>query len=225
MKRFICLCLLLSLVAVVRLFMAAEAGFKADLTGFVPLFDGKTLEGWSKLSEGGDWKVVEGTIVGGQLPGGRGGLLVTEKKFSDYELYAEVMATYPLDTGLFLRILPDRNHYQVTIDYRPTGEIGAVYGPQPNGRGDFFKHCYEGFSHWNPNQFNPVRVRIEGQSPRIQIWIRDTQVTDFQDTLVDGKPRFERSGSVGIQVHGGESWGEGSKVTFRNLMIKELNPK
>jgi hypothetical protein len=217
--------ILLFLFALPEPSRAAEQDFKADLTGFVPLFDGKTLDGWSKLSDGGDWKVVDGTIVGGQLAGGRGGLLITEKKYSDYELYAEVLATYPLDTGLFLRILSNRNHYQVTIDYRPTGEIGAIYGPQPNGRGDYFKHCPEGFSHWNPNRFNPVRVRIEGQPPRVQVWIRDKQLMDFQDTPVDGKPRFEHSGGVGIQVHGGESWGEGSRVTFRNLMIKELHSK
>jgi len=221
MKKFIGFFLLFTLIFGMRYFEAA-AEFKADLTGFVPLFDGKTLEGWSKFSEGGDWKVVEGAIVGGQLPGGRGGLLVTEKKYTDFELYAEVLTTYPLDTGLFLRILQGRNHYQVTIDYRPTGEIGAIYGPLPVKGGDFFQHCFEGFSHWNPYEYNPVRVRIEGQPPRIQVWIRDTKVTDFQDTLIDGKPRFSDSGFIGIQVHGGKSWGEGSKVAFRKIMIKEL---
>ena len=222
MKRYIHLILLITMIFCMKSFKSAAAQFKADLTGFVPLLNGKTLDGWRKFSEGGNWKVVDGSIVGDQLPGGRGGLLVTEKKYSDFELYAEVLTTYPLDTGLFLRILPERNHYQVTIDYRPTGEVGAIYGPLPVKGGDFFQHCFEGFSHWNPHDYNPIRVRIEGQPPRIQVWIRDTRVTDFQDTLIDGKPRFSNSGFIGIQVHSGESWGEGSKVAFRKIMVKEL---
>jgi len=195
---------------------------KTGLSGFVPIFDGKTLDGWHKLTEGGAWRVINGAIVGDQYPEGHGGLLVTDKHYADYELYAEVMATYPLDTGFFLRILSVREHYQVTIDYRPTGEIGAIYGPFPAG-GGFFQHCYEGITWWDPNEYNPVRVRIEGAIPRIQVWIRDHRVMDYQDTPVEGRPRFPRAGPVGIQVHPGQSWGKGSKVSFRNLMIKELN--
>jgi len=222
MKRHIHFFVLITMIFCMKSSESAAEEFKADLTGFVPLFDGKTLDGWSKFSDGGNWNVVDGSIVGDQLPGGRGGLLVTDKKYSDYELYAEVLTTYPLDTGLFLRILPERNHYQVTIDYRPTGEVGAIYGPLPVKGGDFFQHCFEGFSHWNPHDYNPIRVRIEGQPPRIQVWIRDTKITDFQDTLINGKPRFSDPGFIGIQVHGGESWGKGSKVAFRKIMVKEL---
>ena len=66
----------------------------SDLTDFEPLFNGNSLEGWRKLSEysgdDGSWKVVDGEIVGMQYPEGKGGLLVTEKKYRDFELYADV---------------------------------------------------------------------------------------------------------------------------------------
>ena len=203
---------------------ARPAESETDLSGFVPLFDGKSLEGWHPFGDEpeGRWTVEEGAIIGVQYPEGKGGLLVTDKQFSNYELYAEVYTTYPLDTGLFLRILPGNQHFQITIDYRPTGEIGAVYGPFPGGGGGFFQHCFLGFTYWNPNEFNPIRVRIEGNPPRIQVWVRETKVTDYQDTYVEGQPRFTDTGSIGIQVHPGESWGKGSKVSFCKIMVKEL---
>ena len=58
--------------------------------------------------------------------------------------------------------------------------------------------------------------------PRIQVWVRDKLVSDYQDVLVDGKPRFSRSGSIGSLVHPGKSWGKPSKVAFRKIMLKEL---
>ena len=222
-KPGLILTLFLILFSVTRL-AARPPESATDLSGFVPIFDGKTLEGWHQFGDEpeGRWTVEEGAIVGDQYPEGKGGLLVTDKQFSNYELYAEVYTTYPLDTGLFLRILPGRQHFQITIDYRPTGEIGAVYGPFPGQGGGFFQHCYLGFTYWNPNEYNPVRVRIEGNPPRIQVWVRGTKVTDYQDTYVESKPRFTDTGSIGIQIHPGESWGKGSKVSFRKIMVKEL---
>jgi hypothetical protein len=195
-----------------------------DLSGFTPIFDGKTLDGWHRLGDypEGTWEVKDGSIIGGQSEGGGGGLLVTDKNYSDYELYGEVFTTWPLDTGFFLRINNARQHYQITIDYRPTGEVGAVYGPFPNAGGGYYQHCELGLSHWNPYEFNKVLVRIENNPPRFQVWVNGAKIQDYQDRFYNDQPAFPDSGSVGIQVHPGESWGEGSRVEFKNLMIKEL---
>lgn len=194
-----------------------------DLSKFVDLFDGKTLNGWEKLTsynDHGQWEVIDGCIAGDQWPEGEGGLLVTKKKYSNYELYAEIKTTYPQDSGLFLRVQPDVLSYQITIDHRPTGEIGAVYVPRGGG---FHQHCYEGFSHWHPDEFNAMRVKIENQPPHIQVWINGTQVMDHQSTLnEEGKPYVPESGVIGIQVHPGENWKKGSKVLFRKIMIREI---
>jgi hypothetical protein len=192
-----------------------------DLTGFVPLFDGKTLNGWEKLASlsDGKWEVLNGEIAGDQYPEGKGGLLVTKKTYSDYEVYAEIKTTYPQDSGLFLRVQPNVLSYQITIDHRPEGEIGGIHVPAGAG---FIAHCDSGFTYWNPYEYNVIRARIEGQPPHIQVWIGDRQVQDFQDVLVDGKPRVPESGTIGIQVHPGENWKKGSKVLFRKIMIKEL---
>ena len=169
---------------------------KEDLSGFVDIFDGKTLDGWQKLTsynDHGQWEVIDGAIAGDQWPEGEGGLLVTKKQYSNFEIYAEVKTTYPQDSGLFLRVQPNVLSYQITIDHRPEGEIGAVYIPMGGG---FAQHCYEGFSFWDPFDYNAMRVRIENQPPP--------------------------SGVIGIQVHPGENWRKGSKVLFRKIAVKEL---
>ncbi|MFH1070008.1 MAG: DUF1080 domain-containing protein [Candidatus Glassbacteria bacterium] len=195
----------------------------ADLTGFVDIFNGRTIDGWRKLSsynDYGQWEVIDGAIAGDQWPEGEGGLLVTEKQYSSFEIYAEVKTTYPQDSGLFLRVQPNVLSYQITIDHRPEGEIGAVYIPRGGG---FAKHCYEGFSFWDPFDYNAMRVRIEGQPPRIQIWLNGRPINDYQGVLgQDGKSVVPESGVIGIQVHPGENWRKGSKVLFRKIAVKEL---
>lgn len=196
------------------------------LEGFVSLFDGQSLRGWRKLSEysgeAGGWEVVDGAIVGFQYPEGEGGLLVTEETFGDFELLAEVKADYPIDSGLFLRVQPSVLSYQVTIDYRPDGEVGALYCP---GGGGFLVHNLEGVNLWKADEFNTVFTRIAGQPPRIQTWINRTQVVDYQDALVDGKHRVPESGYIGIQVHPGPGWGKGNKVYFRRILVRLLDPE
>ena len=192
-------------------------------SGFTSLFDGKTLSGWRKLTEysgdSGMWEVIQGSIVGYQYPKGKGGLLVTEHTYSDFELYAEIKADYPIDSGLFLRVQPSVLSYQVTIDYRPGGELGAIYCP---GGGGFLTHNPGGEDLWIKGGYNTVRARIEGQPPHIQAWINDAKVADYIDTYVNDGYRVPEEGFVGIQVHPGESWGKGNKVYFRKIIIKEL---
>ena len=125
-RTFLCIALLLCAFTV----QAGAADSKADLTGFVDLFDGKTLDGWQKLTsynESGKWEVIDGCIAGDQWPEGEGGLLVTKKKYSNYELYAEVKTTYPQDSGLFLRVQPDGKPY-----VPESGVIGVQVHPGEN---------------------------------------------------------------------------------------------
>jgi hypothetical protein len=223
MKRF--LVCVLSLIVFCSAFAqtAAEKTAKLDLTGFKSLFDGKTLNGWRKLTEysgdKGKWTVEQGAITGDQYPKGQGGLFVTEKKYTSFELYTEVKAHWPLDSGLFLRVQPNVLSYQVTIDYRNDGEIGGIYIPAGGG---FAEHCCLGMSYWNPYEYNTMRVRIENQPPRIQVWVNEHQVMDYQHKPIEGQPLVPESGFIGVQVHPGENWGPGSKVQFRKIMIKEL---
>src|SRR5262249_42266278 len=74
---------------------------KFDETGFVTIFDGKTLDGWrvsakkghsraSKNTSGGRWVVDGGAIVGSQDAPGNGGMVITEKEYGDLEVALEM---------------------------------------------------------------------------------------------------------------------------------------
>lgn len=221
MNRFASVMLIL---AVVLTSACASAQYDKPPKGAVDLFNGKNLDGWRKLTEysgdKGKWEVIDGAIAGDQYPDGEGGLLVATKKYGNYEVYAECKADYPIDSGLFLRVQDNVLSYQVTIDYRPDGEVGAIYCP---GGGNFLVHYPEGEKLWKKGEYNVVRARIEGQPAHIQVWINGTQVQDYQDTKLDGKYRVPATGYFGIQVHPGASWGKGNKVRFRKIMIKELD--
>ena len=204
---------------------SAAVGAAADEDGFISLFDGETLHGWSRhenLPEeqiGGKWEVVDGAIVGDQDPPGHGGFLVTEEEYGDFELWLETMLDYPVDSGIFLRVGEDGKSHQVTLDYRENGQIGAIYLPWTQGG---VHSNPEGIEHFREGEWNDVRVRIEGEPAHIQFWLNGELVTDFQHTeeTTQGVPR---QGTIGLQVHPGESYEAGKKVRFRNIRVRPLD--
>ena len=108
--------------------------------GFTPLFNGESLSGWhvSRTNHHGttpDYHVLHGLIVATQSPLGRGGILLTDKKYRNVEVYMEVKPDYGCDSGLFLRSNEAGDAYQVTMDYLPGGSIGGIYGEGLQGVG------------------------------------------------------------------------------------------
>jgi len=101
--------------------------------GFTALFNGENLSGWhvSRTNHHGttpEYRVVHGMIVATQSPFGQGGILLTDRKYKNVELYMEVKPDYGCDSGLFFRSNEAGNAYQVTMDYLPGGSIGGIYG-------------------------------------------------------------------------------------------------
>lgn len=202
-----------------------DASAAPNDSGYVSIFDGTSLEGWSRhtgLPEdqvGGKWEVVDGAIVGDQDPPGYGGFLVTDDTYGDFEVALQTMLDYPVDSGIFLRVGEDGKSHQVTLDYREGGEIGAIYLPWTQGG----VHANpDGIERFQEGEWNDVRVRIEGEPARIRFWLNGELVTDFQHTeeTTQGVPR---RGSIGLQVHPGESYEAGKKVRFRNIRVRPLD--
>ena len=89
------------------------------------------LAGWhvSTINHHGympDFRVEHGMIVGTQRPFGGGGILLTDRKFKNFEVYMEVKPDYGCDSGFFFRSTEWGAAYQVTMDYLPGGSIGNV---------------------------------------------------------------------------------------------------
>ena len=108
---------------------------------WIELFDGKTLQGWHKNPQrighgtGGVWRVEEGTITGEQDPpgSGNGGILLTDRKFGDFELEISIMPDWGVCSGLFLRGNDRGQCIQMMVDYHDAGNVGHLYGEGTGG--------------------------------------------------------------------------------------------
>ncbi|MBI1762518.1 MAG: DUF1080 domain-containing protein [Acidobacteria bacterium] len=202
------------------LLLAVLAVAAQNASNWQKIFDGKTLTGWQKKAvhggNGGVWTVENGALVANQEPDHKGGLLGTEKSYSDYEIELEFMADYPVDTGLFLRVREDGMGYQITLDYRDGGYVGSLYAP---AAGDFIQQNKNWPDFFLKGKWNKLRARIEGQPAHVQAWLNGYKTIDFQDN----RDRYPRTGYIGLQVHGGAgAWGDTARARFRNIRLLEL---
>src|SRR3954451_11443127 len=96
--------------AAVVLAVLAAAGLapdapREDETGFVPLFDGKTLSGWRRLGGKAEaWSVENGMLVS---VGEGGGWLGTERTYADFQMRFEFRMTPESNSGIYLRAPAD----------------------------------------------------------------------------------------------------------------------
>ncbi|HXW06476.1 MAG TPA: DUF1080 domain-containing protein [Vicinamibacterales bacterium] len=214
--------------------------------GFTPIFNGKDLTGWhvSKTNHHGttpEFRVVHGVIVGTQNPRGKGGILLTDKKYKNFEVYMEIKPDWGCDSGLFLRSSEAGEAYQVTLDYLPGGTMGGIYGERLKGvqglgagsekwtaeqRAEAQRKRTEAWQKaWKREDWNSVRARIEGDIPHIQVWINDQLVTDFTDSAnhaADGAT----DGMIAIQMHYTDEktnrWVDAGFWRWRVIAVKEL---
>ena len=120
-----------------------------------------------------------------------GGLIGTDRKYSDFEIELDFQADYPVDTGLFLRTREDGMGYQITIDYRDKGFVGSLYAPTA---GDFLMQYADWKKAYKEKGWNHLRARIEGQPAHITAFLNDVKTVDFTDT----KERYPREGYIGV---------------------------
>ena len=215
--------------------------------GFTPIFNGKDLTGWhvSKTNHHGttpDYRVLHGVIVGTQNPRGKGGILLTDKKYKNFEVYIEIKPDWGCDSGLFLRSSEAGEAYQVTLDYLPGGGMGGIYGERLKGVGERTRRVDDASrpssepsrsrqraavwqKAWKREAWNSVRARIEGDVPHITVWINDQLVTDFTDTA-NHAANGATDGMIAIQMHYTDEktprWVDGGFWRWRVIAVKEL---
>lgn len=205
--------------------------------GFTPIFNGRDLTGWhvSKTNHHGttpDFRVLHGVIIGTQQPWNEGGILLTDRRYKNFEVYVEVKPDWGNDGGLFLRSTEAGQAYQVTMDYLPGGSIGGIYGEGlkgVQGTNNEAASVVPWYEAWHREEWNRVRARIEGDVPRIQVWINDKLVRDWTanaNYLPDGAT----DGHIAIQVHRNgvtpgqeyQRWVPGGFWRWRTIAVKEL---
>ena len=223
---------------------------KFDDTGFVSIFNGKDLTGWtvsaktghsgaSKNKSGGKWVAENGIMLGSQDIKGNGGIIITDKKYNDFEVVLEMQNDDGPDSGLFLRSSDTGKCYQAMIDYHKGGNLMGIYGEGIGGKPNVFNFSFldtvkamkvveykpfpcpvtadEWPKFWVHGEWNELRARIQGNPPRITTWVKGVKFMDFTDT----EKRLGDTGGIALQVHGGGDYTK-QFVRYRNLRVKEL---
>lgn len=187
-------------------------------TGWTPLFDGRSLTGWTNPYDWGKAWTEEGQIL---LQAERKFFLVTERKYRDFIFEAEVqMPEGDSNSGFMFRCHVEKNNvfgYQAEVDPSPRQWSGGLYdegrrgwlNPKQNDANsakEFVRRTKGAFQRdgWN-------RYRIHCVGPNIRIYLNNVLTTDSVDTV-------DREGHLAIQHHGEK----GKIYRFRNLRIKEL---
>lgn len=222
---------------------------KLDDTGFVTIFDGKTLNGWHVSTEtghsrasghktGGRWVVEDGAIIGSQDIPGNGGIIITDKQYGDFEVIVEMNNDYGPDSGLFLRSNEKGQAYQYLIDYHDGGSVAGLYGEGlPKGFHIFNYKFTDGVGKITEFQA-PVALPIKPadwprfwqpgkwHTLRARIVGNPPKLTTWIDNVKfmewsDPNKQHPDKGGIALQVHGG---GDFTKqfVRYKGIKVKEL---
>lgn len=205
--------------------------------GFKPLMNGKNLKGWhiSRTTHQGTTPgadVENGAIVLRQNPYGQGGVLLTDKKYKDFELYLEAKIDSFTNGGIFIRSSESGIAYQIELD-EGAGSTGSLYGERmPVSKS---ARATKRAGVWKPNDWNSFRIRMTGEIPTITLWINGVEMWQVTQSKNDF-PAGATQGMVGFQSHwtalfspaagnwnGLNSWAPGAAHRFRNVGIKELS--
>jgi hypothetical protein len=107
--------------------LASAAASALDETGFVPLFDGKTLDGWTMVDKKGDgYGAKDGMIFCAK---GGGGKLMTDREFSDFVLRFEFrMPPEGANNGIGIRAPLEGDAAYVGMEIQVLDEHAALSG-------------------------------------------------------------------------------------------------
>jgi Domain of Unknown Function (DUF1080) len=222
---------------------------KLDESGFVTIFDGKTLDGWhvspqsghsaaSGNKTGGRWVVEDGAILGSQDVPGNGGIVITDRQYGDFEVIVEMNNDFGPDSGLFLRSNDKGQAFQYMVDYHDKGTLAGLYGEGLSPAFDMRNFDFVG----EPTKIvaktapTPLPIKPEdwpkfwqpGQwhQFRARIVGNPPKLTTWIDNVKfmewqDDSNAHPTKGGIALQVHGG---GDSTKqfVRYRGVKVKEL---
>jgi cytochrome c len=199
--------------------------------GFVPLFDGKSVEGWigyrkDRIPRG--WKIVDGLLMY-DPKAGDGGDLMTKEEYGSFELRLDWKVApggnsgimYRVDDSLDIPWLTGPEMQVLDNDRHADGRslltsAGANYAMHPTDPTAFN----------GANQWNTVRIVVRGND--VEHWLNGKRVVKYtlgspeweaiyrQSKFRDMKDYGRRAkGHIVLQDHGDPVW-------YRNIRIKKL---
>jgi hypothetical protein len=180
----------------------------------IALFDGKTLDGWTKVGGGATYRVEDGCIVGEVGPGANT-FLRTDKTCTDFRLELDVKLDVPGNSGIQFRShqKPGNNGrvfgYQCEIDPSDRAWSAGIY--DEGRRGWLYKleghpEAQKAFDKAGWNHFV-----IEAKGDRLRTWLNGVACADLSDST-------DSEGFIALQVHAGKS----GKIRWKNIKLTPL---
>ncbi len=203
--------------------LSVRSETSAGEEGFVPLFDGKTLDGWVlKGKTGAGYRVEDGKIV---CPPGGGGNLLTEREYSDFVLRFEFRLFEGSNNGLGIRapleardVAYDGIELQIIDngaeryrDIQPWQKHGSLYHVFPAKTGHL-----RPVGEWNRQEVTARGTRIQVVLNGATILDVDTDDVTDPDLLARHPGLKRRSGHLGFLGHN-------EPIEFRNIRLKDLS--
>ncbi len=190
--------------------------------GFVDLFNGKDLGGWTQRNGTATYRVEGDMIVGKTADRSPNSFLCTNKVYGDFELKFEVKVDSALNSGVQIRsqTKDDKPSERVNgpqVEISTDKMAGYVYGEAVGGwmTPD---NARQPHNHFLENQWNTYHIVAYGS--RIQTWINGKPIGDL---VHEEKYRSHPKGFIGLQVHGIGAGKGPYEVRWRNIKLRDLS--
>ena len=201
--------------AIFSIFSFASLGLLTNMASaqsWEPLFNGKDLTGWH-TQPGGEWKVVDGVIVGTSASSeSRHGLLVSDRELTNFILRAK-FRVHEGNSGLYFRAEETDTNvavrgFQAEVDRSSavgglyeTAMRGWVRKPDPDVIENILTH-----GEW-------VSITVTAIDDDVTVSLNGTTVTELL-----GDKETLKKGRIALQLHGGQNM----HVEFKDIAVLKL---
>jgi hypothetical protein len=192
--------------------------------GFMPIFNGTDLTGWTSKGGESQFSAKDGILTGTCVPDTPSAYLCTEKAdYADFVFTCEMKWVVNGNSGVMFRA-DVKSEKGEEIVFGPQAEMEGVRGDRGWSGGVYGQSC-GGFFYplWlkehqaarealKPTQWNRLTIMAKGNV--VKTWVNGVPAAHWVDNGTYPK------GFFGLQIHKGK---EGT-VLWRDLRVKELTP-
>lgn len=178
-----------------------------------PIFNGKNLSGWT-IHGTEKWYVENGELICESGPDKNYGYLTTDKSYKDFILTLDFKQEANGNSGVFIRSSVEGTKVDGwQVEVAPMGaHTGGIY--ESYGRGWLIKPDPEDEKHLNPNAWNHLKIRVQGD--KVTTWLNGEQMVHLEDSKIGAA-----TGSIALQIHSATEGNE-VKVRWKNIRIDVL---
>lgn len=177
---------------------------------WIPLFDGKSLEGWEKVGKDDSvWEVKDGALCGSGVPSM---LVSTKGPYKNFKYRAEIKINDGGNSGLYFRTkekpgFTDGYEAQIDSTHKDPIRTGSLYG---------FNHVYKQLV--KPDEWFTYELEVRDdvwrgrEMTRIKITVNGDELYEYLDFA-----KTYKQGHFAFQQHD-----PGSKVCIRKVEVLPL---